>query len=153
MEQVRTELKLSGTISLNQPEVRKLAKKSSGAISMNDLRGKRRSEFVTDYLLLSDYGGNPGGCSYVRIEHKVSFTVPKDIISGQLILRTTTYSALSIGNFQRAEYGGQVIVPVSNIKAGTVYSGIAFYYGKKSSARFHSTSGDVSVKFTGEWCD
>lgn len=40
MEQVRTELKRTGAISLNDPDVRKLAGKPNGIISMNDLRGK-----------------------------------------------------------------------------------------------------------------
>lgn len=40
MSQVRTELGLSGTISLGQSQVRALAGKSSGLISLADLRGK-----------------------------------------------------------------------------------------------------------------
>ena len=40
MSQVRTELGLSGSISLGQSEVRALAGRSSGSISMSHLRGK-----------------------------------------------------------------------------------------------------------------
>lgn len=40
MSQVRTELGLTGSISLGQSEVRALAGKPSGAISLSDLRGK-----------------------------------------------------------------------------------------------------------------
>ena len=42
MSQVRTELGLSGAISLNLAAVRTLAGKASGAISMSDLRGKSK---------------------------------------------------------------------------------------------------------------
>ncbi|MGL5709800.1 MAG: hypothetical protein ACRCW9_03040 [Cetobacterium sp.] len=40
MDDVRTELKVTGAITLNDANVRKLSGKTSGEISMNDLRGK-----------------------------------------------------------------------------------------------------------------
>ena len=54
MEQVRTELKRNGTISLNDTDVRKLAGRTSGTISMADLRGKKASETVTNYQIYSN---------------------------------------------------------------------------------------------------
>lgn len=46
MDDVRTELKVTGTITLNDTNVRKLAGKASGEISMNDLRGKSNATWV-----------------------------------------------------------------------------------------------------------
>lgn len=43
---VRTELKLTGPISLGQKEVRNLAGKTSGVIKMSDLRGKSAATWV-----------------------------------------------------------------------------------------------------------
>ena len=49
MNDVRNELKSSGTISLNQKEVRDLAKIPSGRISLNDLKGKSAREWDQDF--------------------------------------------------------------------------------------------------------
>lgn len=53
MSQVRIELKRSGTIALNDSDVRSLAGKTSGTISMNDLRGKSNSIYVSNKLVFS----------------------------------------------------------------------------------------------------
>lgn len=50
MSQVRAELKKSGSINLNNGDVRQLARKPSGTIRMSDLRGKEPPTwvFITD---------------------------------------------------------------------------------------------------------
>ena len=55
MSQVNVELKKSETavITLNDADVRKLAGKPSGTISMNDLRGKSNTEKVNNYQVFS----------------------------------------------------------------------------------------------------
>lgn len=57
MDQVRIELGLSGAISLNQANVRTLAGKPSGTISMSDLRGKSAIVTVTAQALVVAGGG------------------------------------------------------------------------------------------------
>ena len=44
MDEVRSELNRNNTISLGDSDVRKLAKKTTGTISMDDLRGKKASD-------------------------------------------------------------------------------------------------------------
>ena len=85
MEQVNTELKKSATatISLNDSAVRKLAGRTSGTISMADLRGKKASETVTNYQIYNNSweGVNRSG--------SFSFSFPKKVISGTITVKST----------------------------------------------------------------
>jgi hypothetical protein len=49
MSDVMTELGISGVTALNDTDVRALAEKASGIISMDDLRGKSTSTMYTVY--------------------------------------------------------------------------------------------------------
>ncbi|MGL5962728.1 MAG: hypothetical protein ACRCZ0_12370 [Cetobacterium sp.] len=55
MSDVNAELKRSGTISLNDGDVRKLAGKPSGIISMSDLRGKSNANKIKVGTYRSSY--------------------------------------------------------------------------------------------------
>ena len=84
MSQVNTELKKSATAktSLNDSDVRKLAAKPSGQITMSDLRGKKNTESVTDYQLYNYSGKSPTS----GILESVTINSPKKIISGYLTI-------------------------------------------------------------------
>ncbi|WP_339124772.1 hypothetical protein LDJ94_01290 [Fusobacterium nucleatum] len=52
MDDIRKELKVNSTISLNDTAVRKLADKSDGTISLSDFYGKSNSEVIFDGAML-----------------------------------------------------------------------------------------------------
>ena len=54
MRQIRDYLGKSGKFSLNDPEARKLARKTSGALSMKDFRGKARSLITQTNVYTAD---------------------------------------------------------------------------------------------------
>jgi len=74
---VRNELGISGTTSLNDSDVRGLAGKSSGQISMNDLRGKTKTLLVAfSYNTISNtWTGNSGTSSGLQINTNKTITV------------------------------------------------------------------------------
>ena len=86
MSQVNVELKKSETavITLNDADVRKLAGKPSGTISMNDLRGKKNTENVSEYVLLNERPyPNPGEGVPNRTAN-YNMNIPHKIITGTL---------------------------------------------------------------------
>lgn len=52
IDDIRRELKINSTISLNDTTVRKLADKSDGTISLSDFYGKSNSEVIFDGAML-----------------------------------------------------------------------------------------------------
>lgn len=155
MEQVRTELKRNGTISLNDTDVRKLAGRTSGTISMADLRGKKASETVTNYQIYSNSwrGRRENGNFTVNFPHKV--------ISGTLIVTSKAikyehYEELfEIGNIKIL---GQTIqqatknITVSNVQAiiGEYFTGLSRDCTDMGCTTYDATV-TVDIKFTGEW--
>lgn len=77
MEQVRTELKRTGAISLNDPDVRKLAGKPNGIISMNDLRGKSLEILIHKTILFSETSQKNNYPSEVHWEENHNLNMPK----------------------------------------------------------------------------
>lgn len=88
MAQVRTELGLSGAISLNQANVRTLAGKPSGTISMSDLYGKSSTEVASISALQYDTPGSQpiGGAfpHYHKLRVTVTFTDGSTLASATL---------------------------------------------------------------------
>ncbi len=77
MSQVMSELGISGATSLNDSDVRGLAGKPSGQISMSDLRGKSASILVDfDYGVISNtWTGNSGTTAGLQINTDRTITV------------------------------------------------------------------------------
>ena len=150
MSQVNVELKKGETtvITLNDTDVRKLAGKPSGVISMNDLRGKKASEYVENYHLYSNTwtGVSESGSFVVNFPHKV--------ISGEIHVRVDSSSAKSVGNinlFGQTIYG---FGDTKRFKINNVNSITGTYYtGSNGSSNGNTWDGSVSIniKFTGEW--
>lgn len=154
MEQVRTELKRSGAISLNDADVRKLAGRTLGIISMNDLRGKKASESVTNYQVY-----NNSWTGYAQAGN-FSINFPHKVISGTLIV-TSTWQGFNKHGERKGyiELLGQRIekttknISISNlnqITSCTYYTGLS-YETDGDTIREYSTTVTVNVKFTGEW--
>lgn len=153
MEQVRTELKKTGAISLNDTDVRKLAGRTSGTISMADLRGKKASESVSNYQIYSN--------SWKGYEKKGNFTVnfPHKIISGTLIVESKCIGdreeIIDIGYInilnQRVQQTTKKI-SISNLISinGNYYTGCSRYCDDYSCSTYDNTV-SVNIKFTGEW--
>lgn len=161
MSQVNTELKKSATatISLNDSAVRKLAGKTSGTISMNDLRGKKASETVTNYQI---YNNSWSGSKYRDNTGNFTVNFPHKIISGTLIV-TSSWSFFS-GYDYRKSIGNIKILDqtiqeqTKNISIADIMSVTGQYYtgwSNKSLGHgdFQYGKGTVTVdiKFTGEW--
>lgn len=153
MSQVNIELKKSATatISLNDSAVRKLAGKTSGTISMNDLRGKKASESVTNYQIYSNSwrGENAEG--------SFSFSFPKKVISGKIIVEVTKSIPGSGKNPYVYILGTRVSVSANateiNVPSNTLtLNGTYFtgsYISNSSSTRPQTLI--LNIKFTGEW--
>lgn len=175
ISQVNVELKKGETtvITLNDTDVRKLAGKPSGVISMNDLRGKSNTEYVENYQLLN---GSYEGKDEIR---NINMNIPKKIISGTFIISLSAYKASSHGS-NRPD-GGQVIINsigYSSIRLNIIVNG---YFNPDSvtdnkavnnipsgnmpvqintGGSGYSSGGNwikvpagvrVNIKFTGEW--
>lgn len=150
MSQVNVELKKGETtvITLNDTDVRKLAGKPSGIISMGDLRGKKASEYVENYQIYSNSwsGKNKSGSFAVTFPHRV--------ISGEIHVRVDSSSAKSVGNINLF---GQMIYgfgDTKTFKINNVNSITGTYYtGSNGSSNGNTWDGSVSIniKFTGEW--
>lgn len=151
MSQVNVELKKSETavITLNDTDVRKLAGKPSGVISMNDLRGKKNSEYVENYQIYhNEWSGR-------RQTGSFSFSFPHKVISGYIIveLHRKAYH----------QYTGHVIIngvkiDDSNIKninvnPETVSMTGEYFTGEGQTSNGNVANGvvDCNIKFTGEW--
>lgn len=146
MSQVNTELKKSATavISLNDSDVRKLAGKSSGTISMGDLRGKKASESVTDYQIYSNsWSGEVSG--------NFTFNFPKKVIFGKIfaISKNSGFDekmgSVTINGTKISSQGTTI-----NINSGTTTMSGTFFTGWNTS-RPERLKITVDIKFTGEW--
>lgn len=155
MEQVRTELKRTGTISLNDTDVRKLAGKASGTIGMSDLRGKKNTESVTNYSVFSGSYGNRSS----RVKGNFTINFPKKVIKGTLNVHISVNKYGNDRNvYPTVNIGGTSIncvmekdkaISISNVSSlncsydtgvnGTNYGGTA------------SNILSISATFTGEW--
>lgn len=170
MNQVNVELKKTGTttISLNQADVRKLAGKTSGTISMNDLRGKKNTENVTNYVLFSvEY---VVGKEYEKT-FKPNIVIPKKIISGTITATIRTYYAddgkenRGDSTFEIGSLGITVIADknnnvvsksISNYNATTLVSeivakAVVFYGPGPEDFAVYTTKTVATLTFTGEW--
>lgn len=152
MSQVNVELKKSETavITLNDTDVRKLAGKPSGVISMNDLRGKKASEYVENYHLYSNTwtGVSESGSFVVNFPHKV--------ISGEIEVFANSNSNASIGRIKLLNemiygYSETKKIKVNNMLSinGEYYTGYS-QSGGSSGTKFGGKV-SVDIKFTGEW--
>ena len=151
MSQVNVELKKGETsvITLNDTDVRKLAGKPSGTISMNDLRGKKASEYVENYQIYSN--------EWSGVNKNGSFTIsfPKKVISGKIIAvgrgssGITQSGAIKILGTRISSRGTKEI----NIQAGTssLTGSYETGYSQNSNGSFGSGRIGITVKFTGEW--
>lgn len=158
MEQVRTELKRSGTISLNDTDVRKLAGRTSGTISMADLRGKKASENVANYQIYQHIFNYTWDGNHKYGNDTLNF--PKKIIAGTLIVKCTWEAVYSFD--KKVGYmnilNEKVEQTTKNFSISNVSSIPFSYYtgysvnprdggnSKKSNGKLY-----IDIKFTGEW--
>ena len=155
MEQVNTELKKSATatISLNDSAVRKLAGRTSGTISMADLRGKKASETVTNYQIYNNSwtGENQRG--------SFSFSFPKKVISGKIIVEVTEGSPGSGKNPYVNILGTQVSCNANipqveiNVPSNTLTLNGTYFTGsyRGANGNMQPQTLRLNIKFTGEW--
>lgn len=94
MNDVRTELGKTGTISLNDSDVRNLASKTSGTISMGDLRGKQNSITVSNELI-SSFNTKPSGA---KIDYSGSVSIPSNVISGTITVKVSFSASRYLSN-------------------------------------------------------
>lgn len=151
MSQVNVELKKGETtvITLNDTDVRKLAGKPSGVISMNDLRGKSNTVSVKDYVLFNRryYDRNK--------TFNFSITIPKNIAKGNLLI----YYQPESGNgenylkFNNKNMGmGNNYIDISGYKIGTILNGtVSVGHRYNSNGAPTETGATVKISFTGEW--
>lgn len=145
MSQVNIELKKSqnAKISLNDSDVRKLAKIPSGTISMSDLRGKKASEHVENYNVYSN------GWTGKAKEGTFTVSFPHKVIQGTLIVSVNR------------QYHGYIKI-LGNTVTSTLNTNISnistitnceYYTGdrRNSNGMLVSTTVSVNIKFTGEW--
>ena len=149
MSQVNVELKKSETavITLNDADVRKLAGKPSGTISMNDLRGKSNTEKVNNYQVFSQRW------SGLKKSGEFTVTFPHKVVNGTINIATESYNNDSIGSVTLL---GNTISGVSNktISINNISSISGTYYtgrNKQGSTGFFSGNISVIISFTGEW--
>lgn len=157
MSQVNVELKKGETtvITLNDANVRKLAGKPSGVISMNDLRGKKASEYVESYQIYSNSwsGTNDSGNFKIIFPHKV--------ISGNILVSSsfnvfegsnaeTTIGYINILN-QKIQQTSKSI-NISNLKEvnGSYFTGQSKAETSHGNV-IHYGEVSINIKFTGEW--
>lgn len=112
LQMVKDELKLTGDIWLDSPEVRELAEKLTGQIWLSDLYGKSNTKEV-NILLSRRTDISPWGKYYVNY----------NVVSGKLIVKTTTSKK---GIWFRTDYNNtKIVVPEgtdtreSNVPSGT----------------------------------
>lgn len=154
MSQVNTELKKSATatISLNDSAVRKLAGKTSGTISMNDLRGKKASESVSNYLLFENTfeGVNESGNFTVNFPHKVIsgkiFFQAGSKINQKKQARATLLGSETIGTYNVNLIELSCPINIMSL-TGTYFTGS----GRNNSGSTTEGQCRITVKFTGEW--
>lgn len=151
MSQVNVELKKGETtvITLNDTDVRKLAGKPSGIISMEDLRGKKASESVNNYRL--KYSILEG------VDQKNFFTLnfPHKVISGTLKIQikggegSVTINGEEFGPISHQTY----ITYSKNVPKGTTSWNCSerVKYNQNSNGSISETWIEYIIDFTGEW--
>lgn len=158
MSQVNTELGLAATtnISLNQANVRALAGVPSGAISMNDLRGKSAVTLVFNnaqtFDVYTDFYGSGGFAAYITINTNGSITLG----GGDFNQGPTAYlSPISTGagtQFQvRAVYSVTGINPATIFGVNYSGSGTTPFYSlgtARTMEVFPSQGDDLTLSFT-----
>lgn len=170
MSQVNIELKKSenSQISLNDSDVRKLAKVPSGTISMSDLRGKKASESVMDYVLFTGNWNNGSGKNNYSFNFQIN--IPHDIIYGNITVEFSANSNTSASTNTRPNVNipdiGYLEIPYIG-ENKTLKKELSNYSkrvlncnGNTGTAITTSGSGpgkktpvfvNLVVKFTGEW--
>ena len=88
MDDIRKELSKSGTISLNDSDVRKLANKPSGPISLKDFYGKSNTEIILDRYI-----------SYSRDSDDYYIFYEEDV-SGYNVVDKYEFSVLAINHIR-----------------------------------------------------
>lgn len=170
MSQVNVELKKGETtvITLNDTDVRKLAGKPSGIISMEDLRGKKASEYVENYKLFSGtFESTNSTTSSTSKDYTSNLVIPKNIIKGKVKVSVSyngTKSSYTIPNFGSVGggYGNKDNTineskefVFDNTKAQTivcsVHAGSAGWKGGNGNNYYTKGYINVTVTFTGEW--
>lgn len=171
MSQVNVELKKNETsvITLNDTNVRKLAGKPSGVISMNDLRGKSNTEYVENYLLYKKDGWGDNSTlsetfGYPKREN-INIKIPNKIISGTIKIEFSSHrrcsstpkpslseiACIEIYNIGKVEGNEKSLVKqfsvsnLSNNLSGYLYSGALNGGGRK-----YGFDVFAKVYFTGE---
>ena len=164
MSQVNIELKKNETavITLNDTDVRKLAGKPSGVISMNDLRGKSNTEYVENYLL---HSGSYSSDIMSSKTYNFKINIPHKITKGTITLniskgytydggRNSTMNISGIGSVSTFGTTGVSNIDVQGLNSGDYSTTVV-----ANNRLEHSTNQDyqrkdttnVTVKFTGEW--
>lgn len=88
MDDIRKELSKSGTISLNDSDVRKLANKPSGPISLKDFYGKSNIEVILDRYI-----------SYLRDQYDYYIFREEDV-SGYEVIDKYGFSVLAVNRIR-----------------------------------------------------
>lgn len=88
MDDIRKELKKSGTINLNDSDVRKLANKPSGPISLKDFYGKSNIEVILDRYI-----------SYLRDQDDYYIFREEDV-SGYEVIDKYGFSVLAVNRIR-----------------------------------------------------
>ena len=88
MDDIRKELSKSGTISLNDSDVRKLANKPSGPISLKDFYGKSNIEVILDRYI-----------SYLRDQDDY-YIFREEAVSGYEVIDKYGFSVLAVNRIR-----------------------------------------------------
>lgn len=166
MSQVNVELKKTETsrISLNDSDVRKLADRESGTIAMSDLRGKKASESVENYVL---FNGSFKSNKDSPKNFSFDLNIPKNIIKGNFIVSMVKSGDKPNGEGSRiSSVNIPDIVSLSGLNESKTVSKESFNkkvikcsgsagnggyrHGNGSTMYFENTT-TVIIKFTGEW--
>lgn len=88
MDDIRKELNKSGTINLNDSDVRKLANKPSGPISLKDFYGKSNTEIILDRYI-----------SYIRVQDDYYIFREEDV-NGYSVIDKYDFSILAVNRIR-----------------------------------------------------
>ena len=149
LSQVNTELKKSATavISLNDSNVRKLAGRTTGVISMSDLRGKKASESVSGYQVYNN--------SWVGKDKIIPLTVtfPHKVISGTITVAHNERGAEMIYKGEGYITGGSTKTFTDSISNAISVNFTIKLIGRDNYPSMNKLNGNASlnIKFTGEW--
>jgi len=149
MSQVRNELELSGAISLGQSEVRSLADRPSGSISMSHLRGK--SAWNPNAIFNIGYVSYDGGTNWGVIENSYGSWVQKPTTSHIIRVYYQDSSQIERGTFISAWRAGttstHTVTWRVTLQDGSEYTRTATweYYDKLKTFRLASGSTSIST--------